>query len=142
LAQNIGTIIGSIRSLKEQDAAPNYRRLRRLLGGSSIDVTTLLSITTLHNQQQGVHPSAASADVLSLVPKLLKAQRERLLADRKDTLPSLISNPVSNDFFISTLSAYYRISASVEFHGQRYTRVQIIKIINQRGQLYQVQAIL
>ena len=142
LAQNIDTIIGAIRSLKEQDAAPNYRRLRRLLRGSSIDVTTLLSITTLHNQQQGIHPSAASANVLSLVPKLFKAQRERLLADRKDTSPSLSSNPVSSDFFTSTLSAYYRISASVELHGQRYTRVQVIKIINQRGQLYKVQAIL
>ncbi|MFT6406811.1 MAG: hypothetical protein ACJAQ6_000221 [Arenicella sp.] len=142
LPQDVAAIVESIQSLKKQNAAPSYRKLRRLLRSSSIDMPALLSVATLHNGQSGVHPRVASADVLSLVPKLSKAQRERLLATRNGRSQSLISNPVSNDFFSSTISAYYRVFTSVELEGQLYTRIEVIKMINQRGRLYELQAIL
>lgn len=140
--QEVDAIIESFQTLKKQGSAPSYRKLRRLLSDRPIDTQALLSIASLHNQQKGVHPSVATASVLSLVPKLSKAQRERLLAARNDNSPSLISNPIESDYFTSTMSAYYRITVSIELNGQLYRRVQIIKMINQRGRLYEVQAIL
>jgi hypothetical protein len=140
--QDVDAIIESLQALKEPGREPSYRRLRQLLRDSSIDTQALLSVASLHNNQKGVHPSVATAAVLSLVPKLSKAQSERLLATRNDDSPSLISNPIESDYFSSTISAYYRISVSLELNGRRYTRLQIIKMINQKGRLYEVQAIL
>jgi len=140
--QGVDTIIESLQALKTQGREPSYRRLRELLRDRPIDTMALLSVASLHNKQQGVHPSVATKAVLSLVPKLSKAQRERLLATRNDDSPSLISSPIESDYFTSTMSAYYRLTVSVELNGRLYTRVQIIKMTNQRGRLYEVQAIL
>lgn len=140
--QGVDRIIESLHTLKKQGRKPSYRRLRELLRDVPIDVQALISIASLHNKQQGVHPSVASKAVLSLLPKLSKPHRERLLATRNDDTPSLISNPIESDYFTSAMSAYYRISVSVELNGRLYTRVQIIKMTNQRGRLYEVQAIL
>jgi hypothetical protein len=139
--QDVDVIIESFQAIKKQGSEPNYRRLRQLLRKGSIDTQTLLSVASLHNQQKGVHPRLATPAVLSLEPKLSKAKRERLLAARNDDSPSLISNPIESDYFTSTISAYYRISVSVELNGRLYTRDQIIKMINQQGRLYDVQAI-
>jgi hypothetical protein len=140
--QNVDAIIESFQSLKKQGSEPSYRKLRQLLRDGPIDTQALLSVASLHNKQKGVHPSLATEAVLSLVPKLSKAQKERLLAERNDKSPSLISNPIKSDYFSSTISAYYRIKVSVELNDRLYTRVQIIKMINQKGRLYEVQAIL
>lgn len=140
--QGVAENIKSIKSLNQHGGKASYRKLRQLFKGGPVDTRALLSIASLHNQHGGVHPSVASADVLSLLPKLSKAQRERLLAARNNNSPSLISNPVESDYFISGISAYYRISASLLLDGQRYKRVQIIKMINQRGRLYEVEATL
>ncbi|MBL4672965.1 MAG: hypothetical protein JKX81_11955 [Arenicella sp.] len=140
--QDVDAIIESFQALKKTGSETSYRKLRQLLSEGPIDTHALLSVASLHNSQKGVHPNVATATVLSLVPKLSKAQRERLLAARNDDSPSLISNPIESDYFTSTISAYYRISVSVELHDRLYTRVQIIKMINQRGRLYDVQAIL
>jgi type II secretory pathway component PulK len=140
--QGVAEIIKSIQALNKQGSEPSYRKLRQLLRDSSIDIRLLLSVTSLHNEHQGVHPSVAPVAVLALVPKLSKAQRERLLAARSNPQTSLISSPVESDYFSSGISAYYRIATSVELDGQRYDRIQIIKMINQRGRLYEVQATL
>jgi len=100
----------------------------------------LLSVTTLHNGQSGVHPALAPESVLVLVPRLSTLERERILSARDRKTPSLVSNPVNSDHFSSTISAYYRVSTSVVLQGQRYSRVQIIKMINQQGKLYEPQA--
>ena len=140
--QAVDRIIELLHTLKKQGREPSYRRLRELLRDVPIDVQALTSVASLHNKQHGVHPSVANKAVLSLVPKLTNAQRERLLTTRNDDSPSLISNPIESDYFTSLMSAYYRISVSVELNGRFYPRVQVIKMTNQRGRLYEVQAIL
>jgi len=141
----LSDLISSIQSLEYENGRQkllSYRALRALLAGTTIRHDELLSVATLHNGQKGVHPGLASENVLALVPRLSKAQRERILADRNDSSPSLISNPIGNEYFASNISAYYRISVSVVLQDQTYSRVQIIKMINQLGNLYEVQATL
>ena len=135
-------LVSSIQLLVSQQREAKYRALRELLLATSIRTQELLSIATLHNGQEGVHPALAPEQVLALIPKLSKTQRDRILAQRNAKKLSLISNPINNDHFSSTVSAYYRVNSSVVLEGQLYSRVQIIKMINQRGQLYEVQATL
>ncbi len=132
-------VIESIRSLAEQRSGARYRSLRRLLP-ATLHANQLLSVTSLHNGQSGVHPALAPESVLTLVPGLSAPERERILKARNKKITSLVSNPVNNDHFSSTISAYYRVSTSVVLQGQRYSRVQIIKMINQHGKLYELQA--
>ena len=141
-AGDVPKLIDSIQSLAIEGVTPSYRKLRELLADTSINTRELLSVVTLHNGRSGVHPELAAKDVLALVPTLSNAQRGRVLAMRDNKSPSLISNRVDNEFFTSTVSAYYRISVSVSLQGQRFSRVQIIQMINQPGRLYQVQAVL
>lgn len=142
VAADVPKLIDSIQSLAIGELTPSYRKLRELLADTSINTGELLSVVTLHNGHSGVHPELAAEEVLALVPTLSNAQRGRVLAMRDNKSPSLISNRVDNEFFTSTISAYYRISVSVSLHGQRFSRVEIIKMINQAGRLYQVQAVL
>ena len=142
VATDLPKLIDSIQSLAAQGVTPSYRKLRELLADTSINVAELLSVVTLHNGRSGVHPQLASKEVLALVPTLSNGERRRVLAARDNNSPSLISNRVNNEFFTSTISAYYRISVSVSLHGQRFSTVQIVQMINQPGRLYQVQAVL
>ena len=142
IAADVPKLIDSIQSLAIQGVTPSYRRLRELLAPTSINVRELLSVVTLHNGRGGVHPQLAAEEVLALIPTLSNAQRRRVLEMRDDKSPRLISNRVDNEYFISTISAYYRISVSVTLHDQRFSTVQIIQMINQPGRLYQVQAVL
>ncbi len=139
---DIPALVDEIQSLGDQGRTVSYRNLRALLKGSSISISGLMSIATLHGGQRGVHPALASEQVLSLVPKLSKAERDRVIAKRRNDTPSLISNPVRSDYFTPIVSAYYRVSTLVELEGRQYSKVQVIKMINQAGQLYQVQATL
>jgi len=132
-------VIDSIQTLANQRSGASYRKLRRLLPTKRF-ANQLLSVTTLHNGQSGVHPALAPESVLVLVPRLSTLERERILSARDRKTPSLVSNPVNSDHFSSTISAYYRVSTSVVLQGQRYSRVQIIKMINQQGKLYEPQA--
>lgn len=142
LQGDVPGLINAIQGLAKAEGQLSYRNIRETLGGTSVAINELLSVATLHNGKTGVHPELASEKVLALVPRLSKAERDRILSNRNDKSPSLISNPIENDFFTSSISAFYRIRVSVTLDGRRYSRLQIIKMINQRGRLYEVQATL
>jgi hypothetical protein len=135
-------VIESIKLMADSDDAISYRALRDILQGTAINVEGLVSVATLHNGKMGVNPALASERVLELVPKLSNAERNRLLSMRNDSRPSLISNPIESVYFTSHISSYYRVAVSVLLNDQIYSKVQIIKMINQTGRLYQVVATL
>ena len=141
----VEALITELKLLVGKDDAqslPRYRALRERLSLRSVSIPKLMTVSTLHNGQGGVHPSLAPESVLSLVPGLSHAEQERILKTRAEKTPRLISSPVVNQYFSTTVSAYYRVSVSVALNGQRYSKVQIIKMINQRGKLFEVQATL
>lgn len=127
------------------NAKPNYRqksyrRLRNALRSTTVKSSELLAVTTLHNGQKGIHPALASEQVLNLVPLLSKAERDRVLSQRDNDRPRLISNAVTNTHFISRISPYYRIKCSVVLYEHVYTQTFIIKMTNQTGRLFEIQA--
>jgi hypothetical protein len=142
-------VLSLLQSLKninsKQTSQPTYRQLRDVLQLTSVRTSSLMAVTTLHNDQKGIHPELASEQVLALVPSLSKAELDRLLLQRKlsqskRNASSLISNPVINKNFSSKISPYYRITSSVQLVEKRYSQVVIIKMTNLRGRLFDIQA--
>ncbi|MFT5136240.1 MAG: hypothetical protein ACI9XU_000395 [Arenicella sp.] len=117
-----------------------YRNVHDLLLNTSINSADFLAVSSLHNGKRGVNSELASDKVLALVPGLSKAQRGRILLQRDKPKTSLIQNNIHNQHFITGVSAYYRISCSVQVAEQRYSQVLIIKMTNQTGRLFDVQA--
>lgn len=139
---NLKKVTSLIHSLKDSDTKLSYRRLRERLQQTDVNTSALLNVVSLHNGQKGVNSSLATEQVLALIPKLSSTQRRRLLEQRNNKQPSLINNAVVSHHFTTDVSAYYRVTVSVVLYQKTYSRVQIIKMINQRGLLYEVQATL
>lgn len=142
-------VLNLLQSLKNINSKPRsqptYRQLRDVLQSTSVRTSSLMAVATLHNGQKGIHPELASEQVLALLPSLSKAELDRLLLQRKllqskRKASSLINNLVTNENFSSKISPYYRITSSVQLVEQRYSQVVIIKMTNQRGRLFDIQA--
>ena len=128
----------------QRGALTSYREIKKALRAYPNAYAQLINLTTLHNGQLGVHPSIASAEVLSLLPDFSAAQRKRLISERSKETRSLtlISTPIEHPLFSDRASSYYRVKLSLRLDQRDYARTHIIQMINQRNTLFNLTATL
>ncbi len=120
----------------------SYRGLRELFGSKPGLYQKAINLISLHNGQAGVHPLLASESVLDLFSELSLAEKQRVLNNRSGQQSSLFSTPIDKPIFTDRLSAHYRLTVTTVLEESRRTNVQIIKMTNQVGSLYEAVAIL
>ncbi|RBP47141.1 hypothetical protein [Arenicella xantha] len=139
------TIVQRVQALVQQGKPLTYRLLREWLESTPGAYQRLIPNVSLHNGVATVHPQLASEMVLSWLPNLAVADRQRLLLERQQQslvdarIPNslaLVSTPVHHTMLDTRLSAYYRITVTSKVGSATRVSSEVIKMTNAEGRLY------
>lgn len=132
------TVIDRLNSFSTSEEQQTFRQLKQKLRNQPEVFTAFKKFGSLYNGQATINPRLASQDVLSFVPKLSVAEKNRLLRELENNQQRrLFSSPVNNPYLDDHVSSFYRITTSFRLGDFNSNRTDIIKITPQHPHLYQ-----
>lgn len=132
------TVIDRLKSFSTSEEKQTFRQLKQKFSDQPKVFTALTKFGSLYNGQTTINPRLASQVVLSFVPELSIAEKNRLLKELENNQQRrLFSSPINNPYLSDHVSSFYRITSSFRLGDFNFNRTDIIKITPQHPQLYQ-----
>lgn len=115
----------------------SHRKLRAVFSDYPEIYSVFQQYGSLFNQHSSINPRLASATVLSLVPDLSNAERQRLTKElANDQQKRLFSSPIDNQYLANHISSFYRVTSHFSLGDFSSKRTDIIKITPDETTLY------